>query len=180
MRQEQSIPSWSQNNANWLRIAKCLQLNETSISVEQAQTENKQFIANLAKDENTLYSSVKFDLGISIFAMFQLALTNHIIFKGNTKHMNFDLIYYTVIVLSRRIWTKAHMYFQTILYRVTLAQFAILRTIPLVGFMFLNYIAARIFLNNGMVNFVFLLHPLLLHAIVFGIPAGIISTSQQQ
>ena len=29
-------------------------------------------------------------------------------------------------------------------------------------------------------NFVFLLHPLLLHAIVFGIPAGIISTSQQQ
>ena len=54
--------------------------------------ENKQLIRKLAKDEKTLWDAISFDFGIFIFAMFQLAITNFIIFKGVSKFHKTNLI----------------------------------------------------------------------------------------
>ena len=60
------------------------------------------------------------------------------------------------------------------LYRITLKQYAVIRTVPLIAFIAFNYVAARIFLFRGLVNFLFIVYPILSHFVVFGIPAGIL------
>ena len=57
-----------------------------------------------------MFEMLEFDFGVFIFAVFQLALTNLIVFKGNWKYMDTDLIMFSVIMLSRRLLCKANHY----------------------------------------------------------------------
>ena len=54
---------------------------------------------------------MEFDIAIFLFAIFQLALTNLIVFKLNFKYMESDLIVFSVIMLLRRILFKTNHYY---------------------------------------------------------------------
>ena len=109
--------------------------------------------------QSGLAKILEFDIAIFLFAVFQLALTNLIVFKLNFKYMDSDLIVFSIIMLSRRILCKANHYYQVNIYRVNLIFFTILRTIPLTIFIVLAWLLFKISITNSLVNFVCVLLP---------------------
>jgi len=112
-----------------------------------------------------------------IFALLQLALSNYLIFKGIPKYMDFDLIVFSTIILGRRLTLKIYQNFHCMYHRLSLLQIAIMKTMPLVFFVVLNYVAVRIFLYNSKVNFVCLLHPIFYYTMLFGVNPSFTSMS---
>ena len=111
------------------------------------------------KQQRSLSKLLEFDIAIFLFAIFQLALTNLIVFKLNFKYMDTNLILFSVIMLSRRILCKANHYYQVNIYRVSLLMFTLIRTIPLVIFVVLMWLLFKISVFNSTTNFVCVLLP---------------------
>ena len=109
--------------------------------------------------ETSLYKMIEFDLWIYIFAIFQLGLTNLIVFKINFKYMDSDLVIFSVLMLARRILCKANHYYQVNIYRVNLFMFTVLRSIPLTIFFILVWSIFKVTLFHSLVNVVCMLLP---------------------
>lgn len=127
--------------------------------------------------ESGLFKMLEFDLWMFFFAIFQLILTNVIIFKLNFKYMDPDLIVFSTIMLSRRILCKANHYYQVNIYRVNLIMFTILRSIPLSIFCILIWFLTKIAIFNSLVNLICVLIPSIMYCVIFGIPRGVFTIS---
>ena len=77
----------------------------------------------------------------------------------NFKFMDMDLIVFSVVMLARRILCKTNHYYQVNIYRVNLAMFTVLRSVPLTIFILLAWVLFKISLTNSVANIVLLLMP---------------------
>ena len=109
--------------------------------------------------ETGLFTLLEFELAIFLFAMFQLGLTNLIVFKLNFKFMDPDLIVFTVLMLSRRILCKMNHYYQVNIFRVNLLMFTILRSVPLAICLVLIWLLFKIAIFNSYLNLICVLIP---------------------
>ena len=111
------------------------------------------------RQQRSLSKLLEFDIAIFLFAVFQLALTNLIVFKLNFKHMDSDLIIFSVIMLSRRILCKTNHFYQVNIYRINLLFFTVLRTVPFTIFIVLVTLLFKIAFFNSVTNFVCVMLP---------------------
>ncbi len=109
--------------------------------------------------ETGLLKQIEFDFAILVFAIFQLCLTNLIVYKLSFKYMDSDLIVFSVIMLSRRILCKINHYYQVNIYRVSMFWFTMLRTVPLTIILVLIWLLFKIAIHNSVANFICVLLP---------------------
>ena len=148
-----------QSSANWLSLAKQLKVRQVNVDVNEARAQNKSCQKEIMLKETSLYKMIEFDLWIYIFAIFQLGMTNLIVFKINFKYMDSDLVIFSVLMLARRILCKANHYYQVNIYRVNLFMFTVLRSIPLTIFFILVWSIFKVTLFHSLVNVVCMLLP---------------------
>lgn len=109
--------------------------------------------------ETGLAKLLEFDVAMFVFSLFQLGLTNLIVFKLNQKYMDMDLVVFSVIMLARRVLCKANHYYQVNIYRVNLIMFTVLRSIPLTILLVLAYLLLKIAIFSSLVNLICALLP---------------------
>ena len=143
-----------QNSSNWFALAKQLKLRHVNVDVNQVRQTNKECQKEIMVHETGLYAMIEFDIAIYLFALFQLGLTNLIVFKLNFKFMNPDLLFFSMIMLSRRIVCKINHYYQINIYRVNLLMFTVLRSVPLAICLVLIWLLCKIAIFNSYLNLI--------------------------
>ena len=142
-----------------MHIARQLRLQQPNIDVNEAWELNRETRKQIAIKQERWFSIIKFDVGIYIFAMFQLGLTNLIVYKRNFKFMDMELIVFSVIMLARRIIFKSLHYHQVNIYRLNMVVFSMTRVLPLTLMLVLLWLLFKITLFNSVVNVVCILFP---------------------
>ena len=62
-------------------LAKLLKIKSVNVDVKDARRVNKTCQKSIMLNENGLYKMLEFDISMFLFALFQLLLTNLIVFK---------------------------------------------------------------------------------------------------
>lgn len=71
----------TQNNSIFMALAKMLKIKHFNVDVGSARRANRECQKFIMLNENGLFKMLEFDIAIFLFAIFQLCLTNLIVFK---------------------------------------------------------------------------------------------------
>lgn len=89
--------------------------------------------------------------------------------------MDFNLIFFTILMLARRIMLKINQYFYVQLSQTSFMALIGLKLMPIVIFLVSNYFLMRILLTGNLFNLICTLFTVLLSTVVFGLHPTLIS-----